>query len=157
MRGPIGRFKYNLNEYHTVGLIAGGTGITPCLQVIRSCLENETNLTKFILFYQNRHVEDILLKELLDKLIEMYPDRLSISYFISANNTTTLNTTKNNTSNTHNSKQYNGYIQKELIQTQLSIEKCPLVCICGPSGFNRMIKDYLVEMNHIEDESIYIW
>ena len=34
-RGPVGRFKYAPNQYKRIGLIAGGTGLTPCLQVRR--------------------------------------------------------------------------------------------------------------------------
>ena len=33
VRGPVGHFKYTKNQYKRVGLIAGGTGLTPCLQV----------------------------------------------------------------------------------------------------------------------------
>ena len=64
VRGPVGRFKYTQNMCHTIGLLAGGTGLTPCLQVIRTILEGpgaENDLTNFIFFYQNRTEEDILL------------------------------------------------------------------------------------------------
>lgn len=33
IRGPKGQFKYNENLTHHIGMIAGGTGITPMLQV----------------------------------------------------------------------------------------------------------------------------
>ena len=36
-RGPVGRFKYAPNQYKRIGLIAGGTGLTPCLQVRGRC------------------------------------------------------------------------------------------------------------------------
>jgi ferredoxin-NADP reductase len=45
-------------------------GLTPCLQVIRTILEGEgydDDDTVFTLLYQNRTVEDILLKDELDK------------------------------------------------------------------------------------------
>ena len=34
VRGPVGRFKYTENQYKHMGMIAGGTGITPCIQVV---------------------------------------------------------------------------------------------------------------------------
>lgn len=39
VRGPVGRFKYAKNAYRHIGLVAGGTGITPCLQLVRCVLE----------------------------------------------------------------------------------------------------------------------
>ena len=33
IRGPKGQFKYDENLTHHIGMIAGGTGITPMLQV----------------------------------------------------------------------------------------------------------------------------
>ena len=37
VRGPVGRFKYKKNAHKQIGLIAGGSGLTPCLQV---CIGN---------------------------------------------------------------------------------------------------------------------
>jgi len=39
VRGPVGRFKYAKNSYRHIGLVAGGTGLTPCLQLVRCVLE----------------------------------------------------------------------------------------------------------------------
>ena len=36
VRGPVGRFKYTKNAYKKMGFVAGGTGLTPCLQVKQS-------------------------------------------------------------------------------------------------------------------------
>ena len=38
MKGPKGRFKYLPNMTERIGMVAGGTGITPCLQILRSAL-----------------------------------------------------------------------------------------------------------------------
>lgn len=67
IRGPVGRFKYTTNQFGHMGFIAGGTGITPCLQVIRTILEGEeyrNDTTKFTLFFQNRSVEVFCYKNL---------------------------------------------------------------------------------------------
>jgi cytochrome-b5 reductase len=34
MSGPKGRFEYKPNAYQSVGMIAGGSGLTPMLQVV---------------------------------------------------------------------------------------------------------------------------
>ena len=56
-QGPVGNFKYAPNQYNHMGLIAGGTGLTPCLQVIRCVFEGKDyaqDKCKFTLYYQNR-------------------------------------------------------------------------------------------------------
>ncbi len=74
VRGPIGRFKYKKNQYSKLGLIAGGTGLTPCLQVIRCILQSpeyEGDKTRLTLLFQNRTEDDILLRDELDLLVKM--------------------------------------------------------------------------------------
>ena len=40
IRGPKGQFKYHASLTREIGMIAGGTGITPMLQIIRAALKN---------------------------------------------------------------------------------------------------------------------
>jgi NAD(P)H-flavin reductase len=42
VRGPLGNYKVTKNQYGGIGLIAGGSGLTPCLQLVRTILENST-------------------------------------------------------------------------------------------------------------------
>ena len=46
-----------------IGCIAGGTGITPCYQVIQSVLDNKDDKSQLSLIFGNRTTKDILLKE----------------------------------------------------------------------------------------------
>jgi cytochrome-b5 reductase len=34
VRGPKGRFQYTKNMYKNIGMLAGGTGICPMLQIV---------------------------------------------------------------------------------------------------------------------------
>jgi cytochrome-b5 reductase len=154
IRGPVGRFNYVKNSYETIGLVAGGTGITPCLQVLRCILEGgldgyEDDCTKFVLFYQNRKEEDILLKQELDKLATQYQSRLVVVYFLS------------NPSSAWNSigdkNHRKGYINSEDISEYMHVQKAQLVCLCGPSGFNTTIKDILQLVGGHSETSIYVW
>lgn len=152
VRGPIGRFHYYPNKYNTIGLIAGGTGITPCLQVIRHILESDpTDHTSFVLFYQNRTFEDILLKDVLDELQRMHPDRLKIRYFLS--------NASCKVPRAHNKNVIKGYITKEvLVELMRYPELCQLTCLCGPSGFNTMVRGLLVdELGGVEGETVHVW
>lgn len=157
VRGPVGRFKYTPNRYvapQSMGLIAGGTGLTPCLQVIRCVLEGQGEKTSsaedktcFTLLFQNRTEEDILLREELDALVVKYAYRLRVIYFLSNPTGPEFGT---GAAATERSKadgygtEVRGYINEQVVQSVLRPERCPYVCVCGPSGFNACVKKLLV-------------
>lgn len=68
VRGPKGQFVYTPNMCKAFGMIAGGTGITPMLQIIRAVCNNPEDKTEIDLIFANVNEEDILLKEDLDEL-----------------------------------------------------------------------------------------
>jgi cytochrome-b5 reductase len=68
VRGPKGTFNYTPNLAREFGMIAGGTGITPMLQIIRAVLRNPNDTTKINLIFANVNEEDILLKKEIDEL-----------------------------------------------------------------------------------------
>ncbi|CCX05634.1 hypothetical protein FPQ18DRAFT_377697 [Pyronema domesticum] len=67
-RGPKGQFVYTPNMVRAFAMIAGGTGITPMLQIIRAITENPEDKTEVDLIFANVNQEDILLKEDLDEI-----------------------------------------------------------------------------------------
>lgn len=153
VRGPIGRFKYEKNADKQIGLIAGGTGLTPCLQVMRCVLDGPSDdKTTFVLFFQNRTEEDILLKSELDELLSKHKDRLQILYFLSNPTTTTFGSDKSKNKN----NEIRGYIHQDMINAYMNPSESPLVCLCGPSGFNECMKKMLEQAGHNND-SIYVW
>lgn len=84
MKGPRGNYTYVPNMYDRIGMIAGGTGLTPCLQVIKAALRDADDRTKFDLIYANVSQEEILLMEHIDELAAAHPDRLRVHYFLNA-------------------------------------------------------------------------
>jgi NAD(P)H-flavin reductase len=46
LKGPIPKYKYEPNKDGKIGMIAGGTGITPMLQVIQRIFANPEDKTK---------------------------------------------------------------------------------------------------------------
>jgi cytochrome-b5 reductase len=73
VRGPKGAMVYTPNMCRRIGMIAGGTGITPMLQVIRAIVRGRprnggNDRTKVDLIFANVNPDDILLKEDLDTL-----------------------------------------------------------------------------------------
>jgi len=82
MKGPWGKFAYTANEFEEVGMIAGGTGITPMFQIIQEILYNDEDNTTIKLLYANKSVSDILIKEKLDALQQEFPTRFKVSYTV---------------------------------------------------------------------------
>jgi cytochrome-b5 reductase len=75
VKGPKGAMVYTPNMVKRFGMIAGGTGITPMLQIIKAIIRNRPNkggvdVTEVDLIFANVNPEDILLKEDLDQLVK---------------------------------------------------------------------------------------
>lgn len=86
IRGPAGKVVYlgkgkvsiresnrkpeYIREAKQLGLIAGGTGITPMLQIIRAILKDEADQTQVSLLFANQSEDDILVREYLEELEE---------------------------------------------------------------------------------------
>lgn len=81
-RGPKGAMKYRNGLCKKIGMIAGGTGITPMYQLIRAICEDDTDTTEISLIYANRSEEDILLREELERFAQNYPKNLKIWYML---------------------------------------------------------------------------
>lgn len=70
VRGPKGAFVYTPNMVRHFGMIAGGTGITPMLQVVKAIIRGRAagDKTEVDLIFANVTEQDILLREDLDAL-----------------------------------------------------------------------------------------
>ncbi|KAF9535846.1 NADH-cytochrome b5 reductase [Crepidotus variabilis] len=83
VKGPKGNFLYTPNLVNHISMIAGGTGIAPMMQVVRSCLRNPFDRTTITLIYANVNEEDILLKADLETLQDVHgEDRFKIVYVL---------------------------------------------------------------------------
>lgn len=82
-KGPKGRYSTSQYESRTkIGMIAGGTGITPMYQVAMAHLKNPNCTKQFSLIFANVSENDILLKEELDDLATRYPDKFHVYYVL---------------------------------------------------------------------------
>lgn len=75
VRGPKGAMVYTPNMVRHFGMIAGGTGITPMLQIIKAINRGRANgdRTQVDLIFANVNPDDILLREDLDALTSNDP------------------------------------------------------------------------------------
>lgn len=80
-QGPVGRFNYEANSSKHIGMIAGGSGLTPMLQVLNSVITTPEDVTKVSLLFANETMNDILLKDELDEIAEKYPN-FSVHYVV---------------------------------------------------------------------------
>lgn len=74
VKGPYMKLEYSPNWKKHVGMLAGGSGITPMFQIIKEALANEEDKTQYTLVYGNVTESDILLKEELDGLAAKHPN-----------------------------------------------------------------------------------
>ncbi|XP_055316933.1 NADH-cytochrome b5 reductase 2 isoform X2 [Sitodiplosis mosellana] len=97
-RGPTGKLQYfgdgkfNINKPNKapvnlkakyINMIAGGTGITPMLQLAREILTRaKENHLKLALLFANQSEDDILLRDELDALAAEYPDNFKVWYTV---------------------------------------------------------------------------
>jgi len=81
-KGPFIKIPYHPNMKKKIGMIAGGTGITPMFQVINEILKNPADKTQITLVYANLSENDILLKVELDTLARRHRDRFRVFYTI---------------------------------------------------------------------------
>lgn len=69
-------------KYKKVGMIAGGTGITPMLQLIRQVFKDPKDDTLLWLLYANQTPGDILLREELEEVKQQNPERFKLWYTV---------------------------------------------------------------------------
>ena len=82
IKGPIVKLPYVANMRKHIGMIAGGTGITPMLQVAEAILKNPEDKTKVSLIFGNVTKGDIILRKELDEYQKAYPDRFDVYYVL---------------------------------------------------------------------------
>ena len=63
-------------------MIAGGSGITPMFQIIKHVTNNLSDDTKLALIYANQSEKDIILRQQLDCLCGLHPNKLSVWYTV---------------------------------------------------------------------------
>jgi len=95
-RGPNGKLKYEGNGifsiqkdkksppekkfYQNLAMIAGGTGITPMMQLARQILKDDKDKTKLTLLFANQTEDDILLRNEIEDYMGRFGDKFKVWY-----------------------------------------------------------------------------
>jgi cytochrome-b5 reductase len=135
IKGPKGQFKYHPSLSREIGMIAGGTGITPMLQIIRAALKNPLDRTKLSLIYANVNPDDILLKKELDELAAKHASRFKVYYVLN-------NPAAGWTGGV-------GFVSKDQIEKHMPPTDANIkVLMCGPPPMMTAMKKHLGELNY---------
>jgi len=135
VRGPSGLLQYegkgsfaikpdkksspSHSKVNRVSMIAGGTGITPMLQLIRAVFRDPDDTTCLSLLFANQTEDDILLRTELEEVAEQHPDRFQLWYTVDRP--------------TEGWKYSSGFITSDTIETALFPPASDnLVLMCGP-------------------------
>ena len=129
---------------HLVG-IAGGSGITPVMSLIRTLLREESD-SRFTLLYGNRDSSSIIFLEALAALKDKYLGRLEIYHFLDAEE--------------QDIELFNGMLSRERLDEAISalVPDAPVVdgwFICGPGPMMDAAEGALLDRN-IPKERIHI-
>jgi cytochrome-b5 reductase len=104
-----------------VGMIAGGTGITPMYQLIQSIVENPDDNTELHLLFANQSEDDILMRQELEDFRDNHSEQLKLWY--------TLDEAPNDW------KYSSGYINDTMLKEHMPgppSAKDTLILMCGP-------------------------
>lgn len=148
----MGRFIDNGREllFNTCGMVAGGSGITPVLQIASAMLRNPRDNTRISLIYANTSVDDILMKEHLDLLERQYPNRFRVWYTVSQD--------PRNSGNPMYSYEWKysvGRVSKSMFNKRLPQASSNSVVIhCGPKAMMDTVNKLLREMGYPEERVI---
>jgi nitrate reductase (NAD(P)H) len=93
VRGPVGEFEYiSDGKFFIEGeecyatkynMIAGGTGITPVMQIAAEILRNPSDCTQMSLIFACREENDLLMRTTLDEWAAEFPHKFKVHYILS--------------------------------------------------------------------------
>ncbi|KAF2971124.1 dyp-type peroxidase [Xylaria multiplex] len=132
-RGPKGAMRYRRGYCKRIGMLAGGSGITPMFQLIRAICEDERDTTEISLIYANRTEADILLRDELEAFARKYPNNFKLYYILDKPSP--------------DWQGGKGYVTKEIMAERFpAADVNSKAMICGPPGMVNAAKKALVEL-----------
>lgn len=155
--GPFGLFNYQgkgsfsycgkQRSCQHYGAVAGGTGITPILQVIRAIVEDPEDLSTISLIYANRTPDDILCRDVLDRYAKEYPTKFRVWY------------TVDSLVSPDDPWPYSvGYVSLSMLSSYMpAVDKNPVFLMCGPPPmFKYKVTPCLNELGYKKDGRIVL-
>lgn len=140
--GPVGRLTYHgrgkvsmvdkktkrkrRGTYKYMGMIAGGSGIAPMLQLIEAVLRDPKDKCNLSLLFANQSEKDILMRDRLQELTAVHPDRLKVWYTVDR-------------AEQPDWRYSTGFVTADMIRDHLPPPSVtPLILICGPPAMIKL-------------------
>ena len=138
LRGPIAGATRLRPGVRAISFVAGGTGVTPMLQIIYSLVRSmHADMPRLTLMCFNRQQEDILVADELAELSDTYP-RVRVFHSLSDPPASWGGG--------------RGRPSKSILQAQLPPPAPDAqVFWCGPPGFNSTVHELLTELGYTDD------
>jgi len=138
VRGPKGLFVYKPNMLRAIGMVAGGTGVTPMLQIIRAIVKNPQDTTQVSLVFANVAEMDILLKDELDEIATKHTN-FKVYYV--------LNVPPEGWTGGV------GFVSQEMIEQHLPKPAADIkVVMCGPPPMNKAMLGHFQSIGYPEEQ-----
>ncbi|PHJ19405.1 nadh-cytochrome b5 reductase 1 [Cystoisospora suis] len=137
-----GQFLFNrrtVRKKH-VGMLAGGTGITPMFQLSCAILRNAgCDTTQVSLLFANRTEEDILLRDELEEMKEAYPDQFRVEFTVDTPSSTW--------------RSYKGFIDTEMIRaTMPPPSPDTVILLCGAPPMLASCRRNLLQLGYAKED-----
>lgn len=148
INGPMGMIEYlgrgmfklpgKTIPVQKVAMLAGGSGITAMLRIVRGAIRDPRDSCIFSLIYANKTEGDILLRDELEQLVKESSGQFTVNY--------TLDFPPANW------KHRTGFVGPEMIRSFLpSCREKPLVLVCGPAPMVPHVKKNLELLGYRKD------
>jgi len=156
VRGPAGKIQYKgkgkfaikkenkgepiMYEFNKLGLVAGGSGITPMYQLMQAITNNPEDKTEVHLLFANQSEDDILLRKEIEEMAAKHPDQIKFWYTIDRSS--------------GDSWQYStGFINEEMVREHLPpAHDKTAILFCGPLIMGTAaVKPNLDKLSHKEE------
>lgn len=123
-----------------VGMVAGGTGITPMISIIRSILSRGIDV-EIILLFANKTIDDIILKDEFDRYADNY-DNFNRYYVLDKG--------------PEGWPMGEGRITKDMMNEKLfKASDDTVIFVCGPPMMQINLKKQLMELGHPGEKIIF--
>ncbi len=132
-KGPYGKFYFSEDIKNDLVLIAGGTGITPLISIIRYCTDKQSQ-NKINFFYSVKNSEEIIFHEEIKKLKGQNPN---FKYYI----------TITRPEEHHEWEGRTGRIDFDLLKDEIQNPENKMYFLCGSKEFVENIISMLFNLN----------
>jgi len=141
--GPAGGYDYTANCRKKLGMVCGGTGITPMYQIMKAIADDPNDTTQVSLIYGNSAESEILMKDELDELCERRPNQIKVYYLIDK-------------CERDDWEGGVGYVTPELLKEKIasSDEDDVQLLLCGPPRMVSSVKRMAVAMGYTKGKPV---